>query len=445
MDRLYINIKWAIDRFRNNKPDKKLEITTNLGGQVSDSNNSSSLIPSQTQLSKKNRKEAKKSFSLIFDILSKKLEKANPDTVRQLNSKLYTSTYSEFLNQIKQEKVEFESNIEIYRRSSVSSSKSNEVISSSSSINLIEIQKQKRTSKKSRPLSRKSTNGAEESGQMEIDHVKPKINREDKDNVERDKINRDLLFDYNPITNYFNYNNKTDQKNIDQILIEEDDFVKKAYEKYNIKNFCQVKLVDCFSTDLFKGLKVPIKLSEDLKQALKLGDEDDQYDDIEVVTKKKQRKSRKNIWRDKKRPKPNKKKKEVKKKQSDLFQKDKKITENNTNSDTISENGALKRKRSESGESNELPKLDLDLKQSIDSEKKDQISDYNSPDQKTCLNDSLAKKLNFSGSVQSSMTISRIKAVIDNNLSVNLFSDESTRPSKRTRSKRNFKFNTFLK
>lgn len=440
MDKLYTSIKWAIDRFRIRKNDKKQVTIANSINQMSDSNIPSSLPLLETQLSKKNRKECKKSFSDIFDILSKKIDKANLDTVKEFNSKLYNSTYSEFLNQIKQEKVEFESKIEIYRGRSLSLSNSNEVISSSSSINLIEIQKQKKIIKKNRQHSRKNTTGGEKSGQIENDQLKPKINREDKDNVERDKINRNLLFDYNPITNYFNYNNKTAKKNIDQILIEEDNFVKKAYEKYNIKNFCQIKLVDCFSIEPFKGLKVPIKLSEELKHTLDLGNEDDQYDDIEAVAKKKRRKIRKNIWRDKKRTKLNKKKKEVKKKTSDLIHKDYSMPEKiKSNSDMDLINGAMKRKRSESGQNYELPNLDLDLDSVIDLEKNNQITDYKSPARKTDLNDSVAKKLSFSGTIQSTITISRIEKVIDDNLSINLFPDESTtRPNKRTRSKRYF-------
>ncbi|RNA16408.1 hypothetical protein BpHYR1_008100 [Brachionus plicatilis] len=445
LHRLYTSIKWSIDRFRCKKNEKSQETSNKRAEsaemEVVESTIPSSVSSSQTQLSKKGRKESKKSFGLIFDILSNKLVKSNPEAVRDLNSKMYTSTYAEFLSHIKQEKAEFESNVEIYRRSSVSSSRSNDVISSSSSNNLVEFgnQKQKKANKKNRPSVRKA-NGGEENSQ-EADTLKPKINPDDKDNVERDKINRNLLFDYNPITNYYNYNNKADSKTIDQKLIEEDQFVKRAYEKFDLKTFCEVKLVDCFSSDLFKGLKVPIKLDDKMKQALDLDNEDDQYDDIEVVHKKKPRKVRKNIWREKKRVKSKKKKTEVKKKpeENDTANQDHSLLEKSSDLMNYFKNGTLKRKRTDSTASSVLPNLDDtdsgESNQVTRVEDKEEDSSYKSPviEKQASLNDSVAKKLTFSATIQSSITVSRVEKSNDDTLSINLFADEYQPPSKRTR------------
>ena len=63
-------------------------------------------------------------------------------------------------------------------------------------------------------------------------------------NKEKCRINRSDLYDFNPITNYFFYNRKTEQKKIDEKLLEEDEFVnnsfKKLYHYYflNKKNAC---------------------------------------------------------------------------------------------------------------------------------------------------------------------------------------------------------------
>lgn len=115
---------------------------------------------------------------------------------------------------------------------------------------------------------------------------------------EKDKINRTDLYDFNPITNYFFYNRKTEGKKIDEKLIEDDEFINKAYKEFNLK-FCEVKIIDCFKTAMFKGQKAPIKLTNEVKEALNLNEknDDDSSYDFESSSDEAQPKSSKNLYK----------------------------------------------------------------------------------------------------------------------------------------------------
>lgn len=537
MEKLYLSIKWSIDHFRtkknpestkpkegeNKSSESKPAADDAMEVESVDNATTCSVSSSSTQVSKKSRKEAKKNLGLICDILTNNFLK-NPEKLGENSEKLRAvSSYNDLINHIKQEKAEFEMNVETYRRNSTCSSKSSEVLNSNSASNLVEGagvpsgNARKKSNKKIRSSLKKkdadtaqkpATDGqaevvmdtemvpaepaqVDEPKQTEMEKLKPKINREDKNNIERDKINRNLLFDYNPITNYFYYNKRNDGKKIDQKIMEEDEFVKQAYKKFNLVKFCEIKIVDCFRTDMFKGLKAPIKLNEDMKAALKLvkpqevttveDDDDDEYDDIEPMTKSEKKKGRKkNIWRQKRRAKTThgKMAKKVVEKNVRSNESSPLLVDTSSNEETVKKSIDLlsyfkstKRKRSVS-DSTDLPVLEMDT-ETVEGEKKDDDVDnvedndddvieeekledeakkkeveevasleksFVSPVVKVNIsNEALFKKLTYSHSIaKSSISIERVDKTSESNLSTNLFGKENEendleRPSKRTR------------
>jgi hypothetical protein len=94
--------------------------------------------------------------------------------------------------------------------------------------------------------------------------------RKDKEKKQRKGLNK--LFDYNPITNYFNYNQKAELKQVDQKLIEDNEYIRQAFEKYNLKR-CNVNLVDCFGTGLLYRTESTIKITDEIKQKLGIVDQ----------------------------------------------------------------------------------------------------------------------------------------------------------------------------
>ncbi|CAF0807534.1 unnamed protein product [Brachionus calyciflorus] len=537
MDKLYINIKWSIDRFRTKKivETSKIKESEIRNEKVSDDAmeidqveqaTTCSVSSSSTQISKKSRKETKKSLGLICDILTSNFLK-NPEITENSSKLKNVSSHNELVSHIKQEKAEFDLHVEsYYRRYSTSSNRSNEPSVCGSGTNLSEAPSgnaRKKSSKKLRPSFKKKDDAlinpetqneivvdvvvqetpvvqsVEEPKQTEGDLLKPKINRDDKNNLERDKINRNLLFDYNPITNYFFYNKRVDQKKIDQKILEEDEFVQRAYKKFNINMnlYCEIKLIDCFRTDMFKGLKAPIKLTDDVKKKLNLNsmevdneyeddvydDDDDQYEFIDdgIDTKKKssntQKKSKKKQLQINKRRNNHsngnkaktlivniKKKNEARSKNSvkssesspllidsEYDDVDKSKVKENVVSDVMAnflKNG--KRKRSISAESDELPNLDMamdvtnSVKENLVDEKNEcneMEKNYMSPDARKKNNSNtepIFKKLLFSTVTKSSISIERLDKTNESNLSINLFGKENEdadmeRPSKRTK------------
>lgn len=80
------------------------------------------------------------------------------------------------------------------------------------------------------------------------------------------------VFDYNPIVNYFYYNRGTENKTLDERLMEFDDFTKDTYDKYKLR-VAKVNMVDCFKTGVFKGYdktSMPIKLTPEIRTQLNL-------------------------------------------------------------------------------------------------------------------------------------------------------------------------------
>lgn len=72
---------------------------------------------------------------------------------------------------------------------------------------------------------------------------------------------RNDIFDFNPITKYFYYNKDTDKKHIDRIKIENNDFDREMFKKYNLKK-ATVKIRDVLSFEQLKDLKYPFRLTE---------------------------------------------------------------------------------------------------------------------------------------------------------------------------------------
>lgn len=80
------------------------------------------------------------------------------------------------------------------------------------------------------------------------------------------------VFDYNPIVNYFYYNRGTENKTLDERLMEFDDFTKDTYDKYKLR-VAKVNMIDCFKTGVFKGYdktSMPIKLTPEIRTQLNL-------------------------------------------------------------------------------------------------------------------------------------------------------------------------------
>lgn len=111
-----------------------------------------------------------------------------------------------------------------------------------------------------------------DNNEMNISRNLTEINSNIKIVKSTNALNRKDLFDYNPITNYFNYNNKTEQiQSIDEKKINDDEFVKRSFEKYKLKTCC-ITLKDCFNMDIlnnFKSMK-SISLTEKMKKDLNL-------------------------------------------------------------------------------------------------------------------------------------------------------------------------------
>jgi len=205
-------------------------------------------------------------------------------------------SHMDLINQIKEEQEEFDAFIECNRRvstnttisvASCSSMTSATTLSCSSSISNHRINNAKKNSAaktksldevaiqepiqnssldnmvKPSDLLTSASNSSCATNNSNCDKSKNKIDK-------NCKISRNDLYDYNPITNYFYYNKKVDQMQIDEKFINEDQFVKESFQKYNLK-FCNVKLIDCMQTDMFKNKDLPIKLTNEIKEKLRLG------------------------------------------------------------------------------------------------------------------------------------------------------------------------------
>ncbi len=83
------------------------------------------------------------------------------------------------------------------------------------------------------------------------------------------KLTKGDLFTANPITNYYNYNVETNEKHIDERRCESNPKFDQLFKKYNCKK-SSVELTMCFEYGCLKGLKAPVKLTEQMKKELKL-------------------------------------------------------------------------------------------------------------------------------------------------------------------------------
>ena len=102
-------------------------------------------------------------------------------------------------------------------------------------------------------------------------NAKTKTKNNNNNDIYKDKIKRSDLYDYNPITNYFHYNKGASSLKLDEKLINENEFIKNAFEKYKLKQ-CSVDLSDCMNTSMFKNLTIPITLTIEMKSKLNLND-----------------------------------------------------------------------------------------------------------------------------------------------------------------------------
>jgi hypothetical protein len=102
-------------------------------------------------------------------------------------------------------------------------------------------------------------------------NAKTKAKNNNNNDIYKDKIKRSDLYDYNPITNYFQYNKGASSLKLDEKLINENEFIKNAFEKYSLKQ-CSVDLFDCMNTSMFKNLTIPITLTKEMKTELNLND-----------------------------------------------------------------------------------------------------------------------------------------------------------------------------
>ena len=127
---------------------------------------------------------------------------------------------------------------------------------------------QKTTILDTEPKTSKSLSSGPSSSDL---NAKTKIKNNNNNDIYKDKIKRSDLYDYNPITNYFHYNKGASSLKLDEKLINENEFIKNAFEKYNLKQ-CSVDLFDCMNTNMFKNLTIPIKLTNEMKIKLNLND-----------------------------------------------------------------------------------------------------------------------------------------------------------------------------
>lgn len=153
-------------------------------------------------------------------------------------SSLASSSYSEIITQIKQEKIDMDKELENLRHQQAIPRPSICSVSSTSS---------KETDK---PKNKKSLSNTE--------LTKPKVKE------------KTVLYEYNPIQKYYNYNyNVNRQMSIDQNNTKNDEFIRALFEKYNLK-LCNVNVTDCMKTTMFQDLKIPIKLTTEIKSSLNL-------------------------------------------------------------------------------------------------------------------------------------------------------------------------------
>lgn len=177
-------------------------------------------------------------------------------------SSLASSSYTEIITQIKQEKIDMDKELEILRqqksiRHSISSASS----TTSKEADKIKLKKSL-TSEQARPKSKAT-----------------------------------VLYEYNPIQKYYNYNYNVDRAmSIDENNTKNDDFIRASFDKYNLK-FCNINLTDCMKTNMFKDLKIPIKLTTEMKDLLNIKKKSCKDKGRSSTSKKRKKRKRCNpIW-----------------------------------------------------------------------------------------------------------------------------------------------------
>jgi hypothetical protein len=216
-----------------------------------------------------NSKSAQGEIKKIIEILhTKKLNE-----IQRKNSE----SYNEFINRIKQEKQEFDINIEQLKRTTATTS----ISSSSTSIMSTETGNNgKNFSSKKSGRGRNATKKPYLKTTESTDNIEGEINEplDGSNNPTTSGLNKKNskqktnIYDHNPITDMFFYNRDTENKTLDEKIMGDDPYVAECYKKFNLKT-ASIKIDDCFKVGLFKDMKdqTRIKLSESMKKVLKLG------------------------------------------------------------------------------------------------------------------------------------------------------------------------------
>ena len=83
---------------------------------------------------------------------------------------------------------------------------------------------------------------------------------------------KSVLYDYNPITNYYKYNAELDMNdNLDAANCTNNQYYKESFEKFKLKP-ARIKVIDCLKDGLLKNLGTPLVLTNVLKEKLNLLD-----------------------------------------------------------------------------------------------------------------------------------------------------------------------------
>ena len=85
----------------------------------------------------------------------------------------------------------------------------------------------------------------------------------------RPHFNKADIYEYNPITNYYNYNTDVQRtQTLDENNCQRETFYRESFEKYDLK-FSSVEMVDCFKTGILENLSQPVHLTTEMKELLK--------------------------------------------------------------------------------------------------------------------------------------------------------------------------------
>ena len=161
-----------------------------------------------------------------------------------LQSNLSTAglDYNEIVMQIKKEKINMDKELESLRRSSIVSSITSSDIAKND---------------KNEPQTAESANNIKNNLARKLKLPRPHFNKAD-------------IYEYNPITNYYNYNTDVQRtQTLDENNCQRETFYRESFEKYDLK-FSSVEMVGCFKTGILENLSQPVHLTTEMKELLNL-------------------------------------------------------------------------------------------------------------------------------------------------------------------------------